>query len=230
LVQGHCPSLALAAEIRVTTTTQEITGTGDCSLQEAIYSANFDRNVAIDSTNPDHFIATECESGSGDDVIVLPERAEFFMARVLDDAHNHVGPTATPIVFSNITIEAHGAHLQRSFGAGNFRAFAVGFTSVELNPGGTPEIVSGTGRLTIRNAHIEGFAIKGGDGATGGGGGLGAGGAIRERWAVLAKGRGDYCLIGRKPRCSYCRGTGVWQLRPPTMRPGIAGRPYISKC
>ena len=182
---GAMPESGLAAEIRVTTTTQEITGTGGCSLQEAIYSANFDRNVAIDSTNPDHFIATECESGSGDDVIVLPERAEFFMARVLDDAHNPVGPTATPIVFSNITIEAHGAHLQRSFGAGNFRAFAVAFASVDLNPGGTPEIVSGTGRLTIRNAHIEGFGIKGGDGATGGGGGLGAGGAIYVKGGTL---------------------------------------------
>jgi len=182
---GALSESGLAAEIRVTTTTQEITGTGGCSLQEAIYSANFDRNVAIDSTNPDHFIATACESGSGDDVIVLPERAEFFMARVLDDAHNPVGPTATPIVFSNITIEAHGAHLQRSFGAGNFRAFAVAFASVDLNPGGTPEIVSGTGRLTIRNAHIEGFGVKGGDGATGGGGGLGAGGAIYVKGGTL---------------------------------------------
>ena len=60
--------------------------------------------------------------------------------------------------------------------------------------------------------------------------------ATCERWAVLnlerliAEGRGKYCFIGRKPRCSYCRGTGVWQLRPPTMRPGIAGRPYIAKC
>ena len=41
----------------------------------------------------------------------------------------------------------------------NFRAFAI-------NPGES---------LTIRNAHIKGFTVKGGDGGSGGGGGLGAG-------------------------------------------------------
>jgi hypothetical protein len=57
--------------------------------------------------------------------------------------------------------------------------------------------------------------------------------AICERWAVLdlerliAEGRGDYRFIGRKPRCSYCRGLGTWQLRPPSMGPGIGGRAYI---
>jgi hypothetical protein len=50
-----------------------------------------------------------------------------------------------------------------------------------------------------------------------------------ERWAVLdlerliAEGRGDYCFVGRKPRCSYCRGSGVWQLRPPVMPPRSYG-------
>ena len=35
-----------------------------------------------------------------------------------------------------------------------------------------------------------------------------------ERWAVLdlarliAEGRGDYCAIGRKPRCKVCGGQG----------------------
>ena len=54
------------------------------------------------------------------------------------------------------------------------------------------------------------------------------------RWAVLdlaqliAEGRGEYVFVGRKPRCSYCRGPGIWQLRPPVMRPVIAGRAYIS--
>ena len=51
-----------------------------------------------------------------------------------------------------------------------------------------------------------------------------------ERWAVLdlerliAEGRGEYVFVGRKPRCSYCRGLSIWQLRPPVMRPGISGR------
>ena len=101
LVQGHCPNLAWPPR-SASPRRHKRSPAPEAALQEAIYSANFDRNVAIDSTNPDHFIATECESGSGDDVIVLPERAEFFMARVLDDAHNPVGPTATPIVFSKV--------------------------------------------------------------------------------------------------------------------------------
>ena len=54
--------------------------------------------------------------------------------------------------------------------------------------------------------------------------------ATCERWAVLdlgrliAEGRGEYVFVGRRPRCSYCRGVGTWQLRPPVMRPGIGGR------
>jgi hypothetical protein len=45
-----------------------------------------------------------------------------------------------------------------------------------------------------------------------------------ERWAVLdleqliAAGRGDYVFVGWTPRCSYCRGPGSWQLRPPALR------------
>ena len=36
--------------------------------------------------------------------------------------------------------------------------------------------------------------------------------ATCERWArtgpgaAITEGRGDYCFVGRKPRCSYCRG------------------------
>jgi hypothetical protein len=54
--------------------------------------------------------------------------------------------------------------------------------------------------------------------------------ATCERWAALdlerliAEGRGDESFVGRKPRCSYCRGLGVWQLRPPVMKTGH-GRP-----
>ena len=57
--------------------------------------------------------------------------------------------------------------------------------------------------------------------------------ATCERWAVLdlerliAAGRGDYCFVGRKPRFSYCKSPGVWQLRPPAMRPGTGARPFI---
>src|SRR5438045_9155783 len=57
------------ARIYVTNTNQKIggIGTGGCSLQEAIYSSvlhiSLDggaHGVAIDATDPDHFITTEC--------------------------------------------------------------------------------------------------------------------------------------------------------------------------
>jgi hypothetical protein len=152
-------------------------GTGGCSLVEAIYSANFHSAVAIDSTNPDHFVPTGCIPGDGNDTILLPTQAVFQLGTIVDDAHNPFGPTATPIIFSTLTIEANGARLEH-VGNLNMRAFAVGTASVDLNPGGTPNVISGTGNLTIRNAHIKGFVVKGGDGASGGGGGMGAGGAI----------------------------------------------------
>jgi hypothetical protein len=173
---------ASAAVIHVTTTQQGI-GVRGCSLQEAIYSANFDKNVAISEIEPDgpHFVATRCEPGNGDDVIVLPAGQTLQMSAIVHDAYNPHGPTATPIVYTNITIEGSGAHLvwageiadpKKST---NARAFTVGTASVVV-PGGIA--TSGTGHLTIRNVHIKGFVAKGGDGVAGGGGGLGAGGAI----------------------------------------------------
>ena len=75
--------------------------------------------------------------------------------------YNPVGPTATPIITSNITILAYGATLRRTPGV-NFRLFAVGTT----------------GQFTIRRAYIQGFRAQGGAGGSGGGGGMGAGGAV----------------------------------------------------
>lgn len=165
---------ALANPILVTTTLQGVTDPKNCSLQEAIYSANFHQAVAIDSTNPDHFYTTGCMPGSGNDIITLPDGAVLQMTSIVDDAHNPLGPAATPIVFSNIIIEANGATLVAAPDAPNMRAFAVSTASI-ATPNG---VLSGTGKLTIRNAYIKGFHVKGGDGMSGGGGGLGAGGAI----------------------------------------------------
>jgi hypothetical protein len=150
------------AVIPVTTVQQKITSTGGCSLQEAIYSANYDASVAVKyiGTNP-VFIPTQCVAGSGDDSIVLPAGALFQLSAIVDDADNPTGPTATPIIFSNITLFAYGAILERT-GGKNIRLFAV-------HP---------MGHLTIKKAHIRGFRAQGGNGGLGGGGGLGAGGAI----------------------------------------------------
>ncbi|HWW14796.1 MAG TPA: choice-of-anchor Q domain-containing protein [Candidatus Dormibacteraeota bacterium] len=159
---------ATANIIFVTTTHQKISSTGGCSLQEAIYSANFADNVAIDSypNFSDHFITTDCVPGTGNDTIVLPTSAVFHLA-TMNDAHNPFGPAATPIITSNITIEANGSTLVFAPG---------GVTSAYKYP--RVFAVGTTGHLTLRSAYIKGFHVKGGDGASGGGGGMGAGGAI----------------------------------------------------
>ncbi len=175
---------ALAARIYVTTETPGI-GTGACSLQEAIYSSVLHdtldgvHGIAIDATDqgnpPDHFITTECVMGDGNDTIVLPTKGALTMKKFLDgDAYNPYGPTATPLIFSTITIEGSGATLRWDPNFNdpqNARLFAIGAGSIKT-PNGT---ASGTGSVTLRNVHVTGFRVKGGDGTDGGGGGLGRG-------------------------------------------------------
>src|SRR5437868_15304873 len=159
------------ARIYVTTTAQKIAGidTGSCSLQEAIYSSVLHQSVidangiahgiAIDATDPDHFITTNCVPGTGNgDTIVLPSGGVFNLNTYLDgDAHNPYGPTATPIIFSTMTIEGDGATLQWTGGSANVRLFAVGPASVTINQSGLPNTtVSGTGGLTLRNVYVKG--------------------------------------------------------------------------
>ncbi|PYK69915.1 MAG: hypothetical protein DME45_00220 [Verrucomicrobia bacterium] len=83
-------TITSGARIYVTTTVQKIggVGTGGCSLQEAIYSSVLHQSVidangiahgiAIDWTDPDHFIPTDCVPGTGNsDTIVLPASGVF---------------------------------------------------------------------------------------------------------------------------------------------------------
>jgi hypothetical protein len=148
--------------IMVTTTEQD--GSGGCSLGEAIVSANTNSDAA----------APECVAGSstGLDIIELTAFETYSMTAiysndVYDDGTftirgNVVGPTATPMVTSDILIAGAGAHLVHAPNGIDFRAFAV----------------VGAGDLTLSEVHVQGFTVKGGNGAVGGGGGLGAGGAI----------------------------------------------------
>lgn len=46
--------------IFVTTTVDKISSTGGCSLQEAIYSANLENNIAVDSINSDGSEGSHC--------------------------------------------------------------------------------------------------------------------------------------------------------------------------
>ena len=48
-------------------------------------------------------------------------------------------------------------------------------------------------------------------------------GPVLDLERLIAEGLGDYCFVGRKPRCAYCRGAGTWQLRPPALRPAAPG-------
>ena len=175
--------LTAANVIYVTTLTDKVTSTGGCSLKEAIYSStlhdSFDgiHGMAIDYTDPDHFIPTQCLLGSGNDTIILPtgQPLPVFYLTIDEtwDSHNPYGPTVTPIINSNITIQGNGATLLG--GSTPARLFAVGSATIA-----TPNSVSsGTGSLFLENVNVQGFYIKGGDGGyCGGGGGLGAGGAI----------------------------------------------------
>jgi hypothetical protein len=182
-------SNAQAAVINVTTLAQKVSSTGGCSLQEAIYSSNLHdtldgvHGIAIDYTIPDHFITTGCALGTGNDTIILPTgypTPTFLMTEdIVWDAYNYLGPTATPLIFSNITIEGYGATLQSA--GGPFRMFAVG-TATITTPNG---VASGTGSLTLQDLQIKGFQVQGGNGADGGGGGLGAGGAIYVQGGTL---------------------------------------------
>ena len=162
------PAVAAPAVVRagttitVNTVNQEINGDGFCSLQEAIYAANLDDNVAPDPSDPNLLIDTACPGGSGQDIIELPPMAVFQFADPMDDADNFMGPTVTPIITSAITIEGRGARLQRHSAGRLARAFAVG----------------PTGFLDLREVHVKDFSIHGGNGNDGGGGGMGAGGAI----------------------------------------------------
>jgi|GEM_PF-1655716 len=183
---------ALGAIITVNTLDQEVNNDADCSLQEAIFAANFDAAVAI---NPNSLngpkITTGCTPGSGADTIVLAAGAVYVtngsvasgvQNGVVQDQFNPAGLTATPSVTSTITIQGNGARFERTAGTvGVVRAFMVN-QQVGL------EVSHAQGNLTIQNLHIRGFMAQGGPGGGGGGGGgggLGAGGAIYVRNGVL---------------------------------------------
>ena len=169
--------------IHVTTTAQGDTrGLGPngivmCSLAEAIYAANTQTNQALDASSQPYTSA--CETGTGNDTIVLQNTTYLMSDFVHAIQHSRYGPAATPVITSMITIQGNGATIQRAPGSPNMRAFMVGFDQTDLNPGGTPDLHSGWGNLTLQNVTVQGFTVKGGDGgAAGGGGGMGAGGAV----------------------------------------------------
>jgi len=177
LALGSAQLTEAQTTIQVTTTQQGVTDSSHCSLQEAIYAAEFASNTALNLTDPDRFYKTGCvlQGGSPPFTIALQNTVYSFNVSWDRDAHNPFGFTATPLIFTRMTIQGNGATLQWT-GAGNSRLFAIGSaTIVDTLDNKT---VSGTGILDLEGVYIKGFRIKGGDGFCGGGGGLGAGGAI----------------------------------------------------
>ncbi|MDQ6808883.1 MAG: hypothetical protein M3Z64_05585, partial [Verrucomicrobiota bacterium] len=173
--------LADGATIVVTTTRQGVQAAGvdgTCSLQEAIYSANYDDNVAPYPPSPTQFIVTGCNKGNGNDTIILQSGATYQMTAPAVDPANPLGPTGAPLIFSNIVIEANGATIVGLGSGSNLRAFAVGNATVDLSEIDPGRVVFGTGELTLNSAYLKNFSVKGGSGTDGGGGGMGAGGAI----------------------------------------------------
>ena len=177
LMLGSEQRTSAQTTILVTTTQQGVTDPTHCSLQEAIYAAEFASNTALNLTDPDSFYTSGCvlQGASGPFTIVLQKTVYAFNTFWDRDAHNPFGLTATPIIFTNMTIQGNGATLQWT-GKGNSRLFAVGSASIFDTLDN--KTVSGTGALRLEAVYIKGFIIKGGDGACGGAGGLGAGGAI----------------------------------------------------
>jgi hypothetical protein len=154
--------------IPVTTTAQSIDEDGSCSLSEAILAANHDSGVVPNPNGNGTSIQTACAAGNGADTIELTQ-AVYSMTDIVDEDHNDMGPTATPVITSAITIEGRGAVILRSATAA-FRAFTVG----------------PAGALDLREVHVKNFLAHGGDGGYArGGGGLGAGGAIYVHGGAL---------------------------------------------
>jgi uncharacterized repeat protein (TIGR01451 family) len=168
------------AQIKVTTTTPGVLNdTSNCSLQEAMYASAFGASKAVSQYfgGKDITYQTGCTAPQGDwGTIVLDNQTYTFSTYWDGDTHNPFGPTTTPIVFTSMTIEGHGATLLWSGGTVHSRLFAVGYANLNTLDDGTS--YSGTGNLTLQDLHIKGFSVKGGNGTDGGGGGLGAGGAI----------------------------------------------------
>ena len=128
---------ASAVDINVTAGAVDTIDNGNCSLVEAINSANSDTSDG------------DCPAGSGADTIILPQNITFTLtsadSTVLDTTvtgSELPGSNGLPPVTSEITIEGNGSTIERS------------------SADGTPEFrilaIAGTGNLTLENIVIRG--------------------------------------------------------------------------
>ena len=80
LTLGSGQRTSAQTTIQVTTTQQGVTDGSHCSLQEAIYAAEFASNTALNLTDPDRFYTTGCvlQGDSGPFTIVLEKSVYSF--------------------------------------------------------------------------------------------------------------------------------------------------------
>ena len=98
LALGSEQLMVAQTTIHVTTTQQGVTDANHCSLQEAIYAAEFASNTALNLTDPDRFYTTGCllQGNRAPFTIVLQKTVYSFNTFWDRDAHNPFGLTATP--------------------------------------------------------------------------------------------------------------------------------------
>lgn len=141
------PGMAYGATIVVDETNDEINSDGDCSLREAIESANTDTQV------------DNCTTGSGDDIIDLTMGGTFNLS--IAGANEDANQTGDLDILENLTINGNGS----------------GSTFIDANSIDRVIHIDNGADVTINDVTITGGRAPDSSGATGGrGGGLWLGG------------------------------------------------------
>lgn len=158
------PAPPPVAEITVNSPLQQVTlaaptgvADGNCTLGEAILSANSNSNIG------------GCmRSASAAPFTIVLSNTTYTLANIADV---NFGPNGLPQVTSQIIIQGNGATIERSAVANtpNFRIFAI----------------SSTGALTLQNVTLKNGRAQGGNGGGRGGGGAGLGGAVFNNGGTL---------------------------------------------
>jgi predicted outer membrane repeat protein len=180
LALGRAP--AMPATIDVFAGETEFANNGRCSLHEAIVNAN--------QINP-NLMHDDCAPGNpaGADTVVLPAGSQFNLLEAYD--HLFGSYTALPPITSPVTIEGHGATIQRPAGAGEvFRLLAVAPTGnltlvdVNLRGGATSEAFAAGGAVYSQGfLTVDGGALR--DNAAGLGGAIGNRGVLSIEGATF---------------------------------------------
>ena len=144
--------------ITVTTTADELTPDGDCSLREAIESANHDMRVDA------------CTAGTGADTIIVPAGVYTISLAGGGEDNNRTGDYD---LIGSVQIEGAGADRSRIAAAKLDRVFhvqgdaVVTLTGLRIGGGSTPYTEAGgailnSGELTINQSVVEGSTTGGG--------------------------------------------------------------------